>query len=70
MPAKAGIQVYYEVEPKKRLDSRVRGNDGWEIEFQSTNSEPLGLEPRVCQFSIKVSIALGAITIVISTGRR
>jgi hypothetical protein len=31
----------------QNLDSRFRGKDGEEVDFESTFSEPLGFEPRV-----------------------
>ena len=43
MPAKAGIQGGEGVAITESLDSRLRGNDGRGVEFQSTNSEPLDL---------------------------
>ena len=53
MPAKAGIQVRSRSKFKNRLDSGFRRKDGIRVDFQSTNSEPLGLEPRVVQFRAK-----------------
>ena len=55
MPANTGIQmtdnVRHTVEKrypgdKNRPDSGFRRKDGIRVDFQSTNSEPLGLEPR------------------------
>ncbi len=52
MPAQAGIQSllhgcsHYRA---RNLDSRFHGNDGREVDFESTDSEPFGLEPRVVQ---------------------
>src|SRR6266545_8247245 len=48
MPANAGIQVRFQFKFKNRLDSA--GMTGARVDFQSTNSEPLGLERRVVQF--------------------
>jgi hypothetical protein len=48
MPANAGVQVRFQFKFKNRLDSA--GMTGARVDFQSTNSEPLGLEPRVVQF--------------------
>ncbi len=49
MPANAGIQVRFQFTIKNRLDSGFRRN-GARVDFQSTNSEPRGLEPRVVKF--------------------
>jgi len=34
---------------RKNLDSRLHGNDGREVDFESTDSEPFGMEPRAIQ---------------------
>jgi len=41
--APAGIQGGEGMAITESLDSRLRGKDGREVEFQSTNSEPLDL---------------------------
>ncbi len=46
MPANAGIQGGAGVAATEILDSRFHGNDGREVDFESTNSEFLGFEPR------------------------
>ena len=56
MPANASIQDYRRgVLHTLLLDWGVRRNDGNAVDFQSTNSEPLGFEPRVVQFPIRTS---------------
>jgi hypothetical protein len=44
MPANAGIQVRFTVQVQKTPG--FRRNDA-RVDFQSTNSEPIGLEPRL-----------------------
>src|SRR6266545_1710162 len=51
MPANAGIQVRFQFKFKNCLDSA--GMTGTRVDFQSTNSEPLGLEPRVVQLIVR-----------------
>jgi hypothetical protein len=41
MPAKAGIQGGEGVTNTENLDSRFRGKDGREVDFESIHSEPL-----------------------------
>jgi hypothetical protein len=66
MPANAGIQVRFQFTIKNRLDSA--GMTGARVDFQSTNSEPLGLEPRVDQFNLRLNLIfpLGRIASVVN----
>jgi hypothetical protein len=50
MLANAGIQVRFRSKFNTRLDSGFRRKDGIRVDFQSTDSKPLGLKPRVIQF--------------------
>jgi hypothetical protein len=51
MPANAGIQVRSRSEYKNAWIPACAGMTETEVDFQSTNLEPLGLEPRVVQLS-------------------
>jgi len=57
MPANAGIQVRLVFKFKTRLDSGFRRNDGKRVDFESTNSEPLGSKPRVVQWNHSIPIS-------------
>jgi urease accessory protein len=62
MPAKSGIQVRFGSSSKTAWIPASAGMTETRVDFQSTNSEPLGLEPRVIQvlfrtFVLFVSIA-------------
>ena len=57
MPANAGIQVRSRSENKNPWIPACAGMTETEVDFQSTNSEPLGLEPRVVPFDPE-SVAL------------
>ncbi len=48
MPANAGIQVRFQFTIKNRLDSA--GMTGARVDFQSTNSEPVGLANNATYF--------------------
>ena len=50
MPANTGIQIRSRFEYKNRWIQACAGMTETEVDSQSTNSEPLGLEPRVVQF--------------------
>ena len=62
MPAKAGIQslshVYSHLH-QKNLDSRLRGNDEREVDFESTLTKSLGIEPRVVQLLLLFQLIEG-----------
>jgi hypothetical protein len=45
MPANAGIQVRFQFEFKTAWIPASAGMTGTRVDFQSINSEPLGLEP-------------------------
>ena len=53
MPANAGIQVRSRSECKNPWIPACAGMTETEVDFQSINSELLGLEPRVVQFLIQ-----------------
>jgi len=50
MPAKAGIHLRCVGRPKKTWIPACAGMTKGRVDFQSTNSKPLGLEPRAVQF--------------------
>ena len=57
MPAQAGIQYLLDgalIYHQKNLDSGFRRNDGREVDFESTGSEPVGLEPRIVQSKLAI----------------
>jgi hypothetical protein len=56
MPAQAGIQVRFGSGSKTAWIPASAGVTETRVDFQSTNSEPLGLEPRVVQFHSHSSI--------------
>ena len=45
MPAQAGIHLRFRYMVKETLDSGFRRNDGRDFHIDSTDSEPLRLEP-------------------------
>ena len=49
MPANAGIQVRFGSSSKTAWIPASAGMTETRVDFQSTNSEPLGLEPKVVQ---------------------
>jgi hypothetical protein len=59
MPAQAASIVGYIGRPKKTWIPACAGMTKESVDFQSTNSEPIGLEPRVIQFRLALSVWVG-----------
>jgi hypothetical protein len=63
MPAKAGIHLRLCCEAKKTWIPACAGMTKERVDFESTNSEPFGLKPRVIQFFRLGVLSVSAVNI-------